>query len=138
MYKKILLKKTKGCGKRGVKELRRNLLRFHHRPTHCYVKQSQNFNLMTKILRRRHKPKNKKLLHVLVVCELSDDRFAFLRTQTRSLKRALKNLCRNESKQAPSKSPIVVMHVVHVPNSINLYNRLKNVYQKINLNRKIM
>ncbi|AHH82626.1 BRO-A [Buzura suppressaria nucleopolyhedrovirus] len=67
------------------------------------------------------KPKNTRLQHAFVVCEMSDNRFAFLRTQLRSINRSLKKLRNNESDTPPS----IVLSIHHVPNSISLFNRLK-------------
>ncbi|AWW14401.1 bro-2 [Hyposidra talaca nucleopolyhedrovirus] len=69
------------------------------------------------------KPKNARLQHAFVVCEMSDNRFAFLRTQLRSINRSLKNLRNNESDVPPS----IVLKINYVPNSINLFNKLKEL-----------
>ncbi|QHB21697.1 Bro-a [Artaxa digramma nucleopolyhedrovirus] len=66
------------------------------------------------------KPRDHKLLHALVVCELSRNRFAFLRTQLRSLKRSIKKLGLSENIE-----PVVIYKNDYVPNSINVFNKLK-------------
>lgn len=68
------------------------------------------------------KPKNIRLRHALTVCELSSNRFAFLRTQLRSLKRSLKRLKRSETSE-----PVIIYENNYVPNSINVLNKIKEI-----------
>lgn len=71
------------------------------------------------------KPQNCQLLHALAVCELSCNKFAFLRTQLRSLKRSIKRLQRAEQHE-----PIIIYQSEYVPNSINVLNKIKEQLPK--------
>ncbi|AGR56801.1 bro [Hemileuca sp. nucleopolyhedrovirus] len=71
------------------------------------------------------KPQNSRLLHALAVCELSSNRFAFLRTQMRSLNRSLKKLTLSEKTK-----PTVIYQIDYVPNSINVLNKIKEQLPK--------
>lgn len=67
------------------------------------------------------KPQNSQLLHALAVCELSSNKYAFLRTQMRSLKRSLKRL----RKRSTDREPVIIYQSEYVPNSINVLNKIK-------------
>nr|QGX02372.1 bro-h [Mamestra configurata nucleopolyhedrovirus A] len=71
------------------------------------------------------KPQNCQLLHALAVCELSCNKFAFLRTQLRSLKRSIKRLQRVEQHE-----PTIIYQSDYVPNSINILNKIKEQLPK--------
>ncbi|QYC92739.1 Hypothetical protein Trvi_ORF53 [Trabala vishnou gigantina nucleopolyhedrovirus] len=71
------------------------------------------------------KPQNGRLLHALAVCELSCNRFAFLRTQLRTLKRSIKKLSLNENVE-----PKIIYMNDYVPNSINVLNKIKESLPK--------
>ncbi|QWO71584.1 BRO [Orgyia pseudotsugata single capsid nuclopolyhedrovirus] len=66
------------------------------------------------------KPRNLRLLHALAVCELSRNRFAFLRTQLRSLNRSIKQLSYSEDVE-----PVVIYRNDYVPNAVNVLNKIK-------------
>ncbi|AIE47781.1 bro [Peridroma alphabaculovirus] len=71
------------------------------------------------------KPQNSQLLHALAVCDLSCNRFAFLRTQLRSLKRSVKRLQRSEQRE-----PVIIYQSDYVPNSMNVLNKIKEQLPK--------
>jgi Protein of unknown function (DUF3627) len=71
------------------------------------------------------KPRNTKLLHAFAVCQLPCNRYAFLRTQVRSLRRSIKRLEKSEKFQ-----PVVIYRREYVPNSINVLNKIKETLPK--------
>lgn len=71
------------------------------------------------------KPHNTQLLHALAVCELSCNKYAFLRTQLRSLKRSIKRLQQTEEHE-----PVIIYQSDYVPNSINVLNKIKEQLPK--------
>lgn len=71
------------------------------------------------------KPQNSQLLHALAVCELSCNKYAFLRTQLRSLKRSIKRLHQSEQHE-----PVIIYQSDYVPNSINVLNKIKEQLPK--------
>ncbi|ACI28817.1 BRO-E [Agrotis ipsilon multiple nucleopolyhedrovirus] len=71
------------------------------------------------------KPQDSQLLHALAVCELSCNKYAFLRTQLRSLKRSIKRLQQSEQHE-----PVIIYQSDYVPNSINVLNKIKEQLPK--------
>jgi Protein of unknown function (DUF3627) len=71
------------------------------------------------------KPRDCRLLHALAVCQVSSNKFAFLRTQLRSLKRSMKRLERIDNHE-----PVVIYQSEYVPNSMNVLNVIKEQLPK--------
>ncbi|QEI03664.1 BRO-B [Rachiplusia nu nucleopolyhedrovirus] len=77
------------------------------------------------------RPKDRNLWDSLLVCELSCNRFAFVRTQLRSIQRSLKRLQRSEETD-----PIIIYENNYVPNSINVLNKIKEFIPKTKFTSK--